>query len=132
VWKHLRHQNIVSLIGITSTPLQVVSEWMPGGDLTEYIKTHPDTDRLGLVGVLPPVPNVMLTPPRKLRDITDGLHYLHSRHVVHGDLKGVRDGSESRFTTVLTLGPAERPRGCHRLCTDHRFWSRQCHSKPRL
>ena len=27
---------------------------MPGGDLTEYIKKHPDTDRLDLVGA-PPV-----------------------------------------------------------------------------
>jgi len=52
VWKRLAHPNIVPLLGITPTPLQLVSEWMPGGDLTEYIKSHPDTDRLGLVGVL--------------------------------------------------------------------------------
>ena len=75
---------------------------MPGGDLTEYIKKCPSTDRLGLVGI--PLPPWMThLPPRKLRDITDGLYYLHSRNVVHGDLKGVRDCSKSR-STVLTLG----------------------------
>ena len=52
MWKHLSHPNIVPLLGITPTPLQLISEWMPNGDLTEYIKKHPNADRLGLVGVL--------------------------------------------------------------------------------
>ena len=54
VCKRLTHSNIVPLLGITPSPLQLISEWMPGGDLTEYIKKHPDTDRLDLVGA-PPV-----------------------------------------------------------------------------
>ena len=40
--------------------------------------------------------------PYKLRDTTDGLYYLHSRDVVHGGLKGVRDCFESWFIAVLT------------------------------
>ena len=99
VWKRLDHQNIVPLLGITSTPLQLVSEWMPNGNLTEYIWIHPDADRLGLVGVPLPASGMMHLPPRKLWDITDGLHYLHSRSVVHGDLKGVCDSSDSLFIT---------------------------------
>jgi serine/threonine protein kinase len=51
VWKRLEHENIVPLFGITSDPLQLVSDWMPGGDLTEYIKKNHDADRLGLVSV---------------------------------------------------------------------------------
>jgi len=51
VWKHLKHQNIVPLLGITPIPLQIISEWVPSGDLTEYIGKHPETDRLRLVGV---------------------------------------------------------------------------------
>ena len=42
-------------------------------------------------------------PSRKLRNITDGLYYLHSHNVVHEDLKGVRDCSKSR-STILTPG----------------------------
>ena len=41
--------------------------------------------------------------PRKLRDITDGLHCPYSCNMVHGHFKGVRDYSEPRFATVLTL-----------------------------
>ena len=101
MWKHLAHPNIVPLLGMTSTPLQLISKWMPNGDLTEYIGKHPNTDRLALVSV-PLVSWMVRLPSHKLRDVTDGLYYLHSRNVVHGDLKGVRDHFESSFFTVLT------------------------------
>ena len=38
----------------------------------------------------------------QLSDVAKGLCYLHSRNVIHGDLKGVRSCSTSRFTTALT------------------------------
>ena len=38
-------------MGATIDPLQIVSEWMPGGTLPEYIKNNLDADRLGLVGI---------------------------------------------------------------------------------
>ena len=62
MWKRLEHQNIVPLLGITSAPPQLISDWMPGGDLTEYIEKHPDADRIGLVGVPPVVSSPTLTP----------------------------------------------------------------------
>ena len=49
MWKHLKHQNIVYLIGVTQEPLQFVSEWMPNGNLTEYVKKTVAADRMGLV-----------------------------------------------------------------------------------
>ena len=51
MWKRLEHQNIVPLLGITATPFQLISEWMPGKVLTEHVREHPDADRCGLVGV---------------------------------------------------------------------------------
>lgn len=95
MWRHVEHKNILPLLGVTPAPLQLISEWMPGGDLKEYVREYPGADRLGLVGVPPLRVGYALT-PCKLRDITEGLHYLHSRDVVHGDLKGVRPYSKSR------------------------------------
>ena len=40
--------------------------------------------------------------PRQLSDIAEGLNYLHSCNVIHGDLKGVCDYSKSHFTAILT------------------------------
>jgi len=54
MWKRLAHPNILPLLGITVTPMQLISDWISGGELLGYIKTHPDADRLRLVGV-PPV-----------------------------------------------------------------------------
>ena len=54
MWKHLRHSNILSLLGVTITPkFQLISNWMSGGDLPGYIKKNPNADRLKLVGVPP-------------------------------------------------------------------------------
>ena len=53
MWKHLTHPNILSLLGITTTPLQLISNWMSGGDLPRYIEKNPNVDRVKLVGVPP-------------------------------------------------------------------------------
>ena len=100
MWKRLTHPNILSLLGITITPLQLISNWMLGGDLPGFIKKHPDADRLKLVR-----PSYCFYPTLtlvKLSDVTKGLCYLHSCNMIHGDLKGVRGYSNSRYTTMLT------------------------------
>ena len=50
-WKTLRHPNVLPLIGVTMSETQfaMVSEWMDNGNLTDFVKAHPDGDRLGLV-----------------------------------------------------------------------------------
>lgn len=100
IWKRLTHPNVVSLLGTTITPFQLVSDWMPGGDLLEYITKHnPNAYRLGLV-CFPPPPqcdrHLGLTTHCQLLNIADGLRYLHACNVVHGDLKGVRRCSKFR------------------------------------
>ena len=58
MWKYLKHQNILPLIGVSTSPIQLISKWMPGGNLSEYIGEHPEADRVRLVGVIP----AMITP----------------------------------------------------------------------
>ena len=54
MWKHLTHTNILPLRGITITPFQLISDWTSDGDLPGYIEKNPNTDRLKLVGAIPP------------------------------------------------------------------------------
>ena len=43
-------------------------------------------------------------PPPQLSGVAKGLDYLHSRDVIHGVIKGVRDHPKPRFVRVLILG----------------------------
>jgi len=53
MWKRLTHPNILSLLGVTIDPPQLISKWMPGGNMSRYIQKNPNADRLRLVGVIP-------------------------------------------------------------------------------
>ncbi|KAJ6486675.1 kinase-like domain-containing protein, partial [Mycena sanguinolenta] len=75
VWQGLRHRFILSLLGIdhlTFAPsFCMVSPWMKHGTVLKYLRAHGrgDVNRL-------------------LLEIAQGLNYLHSTNVVHGDLRG--------------------------------------------
>ena len=51
MWKRSIHPNILPLLGITTTPFQLISNLMPGGNLPQWIQVNPNADRLVLVGV---------------------------------------------------------------------------------
>ncbi|KAJ8584515.1 kinase-like protein [Rhizopogon salebrosus TDB-379] len=76
VWLKLRHSTIVPLLGIAflDHPFPaLVSQWMPSGTLDIYLEKQATT----------------LTAPAKVdlaMGVADGLNYLHSENVVHGDL----------------------------------------------
>ena len=52
-WKHLRHPNILPLIGVTfsESHFAMVSEWMDHGNVNEFIRIDPDANRTALVGI---------------------------------------------------------------------------------
>jgi len=56
MWKRMSHPNVVQFRGVTLNPPQLVSDWMK--DLMEFIKESPNTNRLGLVRVPPPLPRL--------------------------------------------------------------------------
>ena len=51
MWKFLRHPNVLPLVGVTMSKARfaMVSDWVKNGNINEFIKEHPDVDRLGLV-----------------------------------------------------------------------------------
>ena len=55
MWRYLTHPNIVPLLGVSIVPFQLISKWMPGGDLPGYIQKNPSADRLELVGCIYPM-----------------------------------------------------------------------------
>ncbi|KAL0578928.1 hypothetical protein V5O48_003076 [Marasmius crinis-equi] len=79
VWQQLTHANVLPFVGMyyldeARKQLCLVSPWMEKGDLPHYLeetpREHVDHQSLAF-------------------DVAAGLSYLHSRKIVHGDLKGV-------------------------------------------
>lgn len=51
IWKRLIHPNIGLFKGVTFEPLQLVSEWVPGGELREYIRANRHANLINLVSL---------------------------------------------------------------------------------
>ncbi|KAJ7224795.1 kinase-like domain-containing protein [Mycena rebaudengoi] len=75
IWQDLKHPYILPMLGIDResfpSSLCMVSPWMENGTVLNYLEEHgrKDVDRL-------------------LWEVAQGLEYLHSRNIVHGDLRG--------------------------------------------
>ncbi|KAJ7255964.1 kinase-like domain-containing protein, partial [Mycena rebaudengoi] len=75
IWRDLRHPYILPMIEIVPDSFlpsfRMVSTWMENGTALSYLDDHrrANVDRL-------------------LSEIAQGLEYLHSRNIVHGDLRG--------------------------------------------
>ncbi|KAJ7233312.1 kinase-like domain-containing protein [Mycena rebaudengoi] len=88
VWKDLQHPHILPMIGIDresfSPSLCMVSPWMENGTVLRYLNDH------GRVNV-----------GRLLSEIAQGLEYLHSRNIVHGDLRGANILINDKWSACL-------------------------------
>ncbi|KAJ7149671.1 kinase-like domain-containing protein [Mycena filopes] len=92
-WQRLRNVYIVPLIGIDieSFPpfLCLVSPWMKNGTVNAYLSNFGEPDRKRTIN-------------RLIREIAQGLAFLHDERVVHGDLRGanilVDDGGHACLT----------------------------------
>lgn len=71
-WSKLQHCNILPLMGLAMFRghISMVSPWLEKGNLMVYLKLNPDVDRIQLC-----------------MDVCEGLLYIHTREMVHGDLK---------------------------------------------
>ncbi|KAH9840783.1 kinase-like domain-containing protein [Rhodofomes roseus] len=72
MWRRLQHPNIVPMLGIDRHifPLSIASAWMDNGTITQFLENYPNEDRL-----------------RLLREVCEGLRFLHMETFAHGDLK---------------------------------------------
>ncbi|KAG9127452.1 hypothetical protein FRC07_013635 [Ceratobasidium sp. 392] len=91
-WSKCNHPNVAKLLGLAEFRQQIamVSAWMENGDLRTYVNKNPNVDRL-----------------RLCQQVTDGLSYLHSIGIIHGDLKGPNVLiSKEGVATVIDFGSA--------------------------
>jgi len=108
IWKRLSHPNVLPLLGVSvsknPTYFRIISEWMPNGNVTEYVGSNQEANRLRLVGPAC-IPRGTLHLPRnpQLSEAASGVTYLHELGIAHGDLKGVRRYIFRSFVASLTI-----------------------------
>ncbi|KAJ7224780.1 kinase-like domain-containing protein [Mycena rebaudengoi] len=89
IWQHLKHPYILPMLGIDResfpSSLCMVSLWMENGTVLKYLEEHgrQDVDKL-------------------LWEVAQGLEYLHSRNIVHGDLRGANILITQDWSACLT------------------------------
>jgi len=90
VWQHLKHQNITEFYGLAFNFGYMPALILPfygKGTVVEYVKGKDNKFKLDAV-----------------RQIAQGLEYLHERSVIHGDLRGsnvlVDDGGHPRICDI--------------------------------
>ncbi|XP_074285891.1 serine/threonine-protein kinase STY46 [Silene latifolia] len=76
IMRKVRHKNVVQFIGACTKPpsLCIVTEFMSGGSVYDYLHKHKGTFKL------PSVLKVAI-------DISKGMNYLHQNNIIHRDLK---------------------------------------------
>ncbi|KAJ3256118.1 hypothetical protein HK103_005687 [Boothiomyces macroporosus] len=75
VWKHLDSPHVVRLWGVNFNTISpyIVMDYCSNGNLFEYVKKYPETSISQKI--------------KFIEDIARGMHHLHSRNVIHADLK---------------------------------------------
>ena len=63
------HRNIVSLLGICQEPFCILTEFLDGGCLFDYLRK--------------PIELKLSTLMKFVRDICEGLNHLHNHNIVH-------------------------------------------------
>ncbi|KAK7047941.1 Rho guanine nucleotide exchange factor [Paramarasmius palmivorus] len=92
VWRQLKHVNVLPFLGIyyldnQNQRLCLVSPWMEKGNLVHYLKNKSSDD---------------INHQFLMSEIANGLTYLHSNKVIHGDLKGI-------VQLNILMSPSDRP-----------------------
>jgi len=77
-------------VGLDIAEFCMVFPWMPDGNLLQYLNKYPGASRVSIVSVHDVHDNEYTEfNTYKMLGVVDGILYLHSNDVVHGDLKGV-------------------------------------------
>ncbi|KAG9105265.1 hypothetical protein FRC07_009442, partial [Ceratobasidium sp. 392] len=105
-WAKCDHPNVVKLLGLAKFRDQIgmVSMWMENGNLPSYLSRNPDADRCKIVRSVSHLAQIIHESSffEQSTQICEGLAYLHSCDIVHGDLKGLNVLISDSGTPMLT------------------------------
>lgn len=92
-WMWMRHRNVAALLGIADlVNLSLVSLWMANGTILDYLKQYPNAYRKNFASATGPLLSNELTfkcVSFQIKEMTEGLRYIHTLGLIHGDLKAV-------------------------------------------
>ncbi len=94
MWRRLCHPNVLPLLGYTleGTRLSLISEWMEKGSLRKVMTTLTVPGQFSMVPLfvtLKDDSSETFLSVLQAAGIAQGLCYLHSKGVIHADLKAV-------------------------------------------
>ncbi|RPD52291.1 kinase-like protein [Lentinus tigrinus ALCF2SS1-7] len=110
IWKTLQHPNVLGLFGACSAssdpPWFFVSPYLRNGSLVTYLRSR---QSLGTVDLL-----------RMVHEIVKGMAYLHSKDILHGDLKAVNVlVSDEHHCVISDFGQSEIRSEAYRMSGLH-------------
>ena len=117
--KSLNHPNIITYYGLHKSPnpthpdiidYNILMEFMPGGNLQQLIQKYPSGLKISRVRTI-------------VRQILEGLYYLHQNNIIHRDLKpenillnreltGIKIGDFGISTNMSQLETSMKKRTC--------------------
>lgn len=100
MWQQLSHPNILTFYGIyylDNDPC-LVYPWMENGNVVQFLRERaPDADCVLLVRLIRFWHWIYYNCFIQSLDVAEGLEYLHSKNIIHGDLKGVSINAIAAF-----------------------------------
>jgi hypothetical protein len=113
MWKYLRHPNVLPLLGVIMSgtwQFAMVSEWMPNGNINEFVKRRPDANRFELVGFSTRSPPSSLLADHYMASVAGRSREGPDSSAQSGnDPRGPQRGAFSRARVILSLTEAVRP-----------------------
>ncbi|KAI9003504.1 kinase-like domain-containing protein [Hyaloraphidium curvatum] len=88
-WHGLIHRNVLPLMAFCQSPPMLISEFMPDGNLRKAIAAKNWDPQTGI---------------RYLRDAAAGMVYLHTRNILHGDIKAANVLVDGERAVIADFG----------------------------